>query len=137
MAPETPETHKEIVEIKNEVRDIKQTQDAEIHQNRAKWEKLLFDTLDDNSEMMRVLLSVDGAKSAKDIEKETRIYHMKCWRLLDKLERNGVIFRLEATKQGSPTYLTSRWYRLLRLQDDVQRKVMSLPQEEQVAENQQ
>jgi predicted transcriptional regulator len=137
MVPETPEAHKEIVEIKKEVRDIKQTQDAEIHQNRPKWEGLLFNTLGDNTEMMRVLLSVDGAKSAKDIEKEAGIYQMKCWRLLDKLERNGIVFKLEETKKGSPVYLTSRWYRLLRLYEDVQRKLASLSQEEKLAEGQQ
>jgi predicted transcriptional regulator len=126
IMPETEQTHKEIVEIKKEVRDIRQTQDAQIYQDREKWEALLDKTVDDDAEMMRVLLAVDGLKSAKDIEKETTIYQMKCWRLLNKLDRAGVISKLEQTKKGSPVFITSRWYRILRLDEKVQKKYSSL-----------
>ena len=51
--PETPETHREIVEIKKEVRDIKQTLDAQIHQDREKWESLLHKTLRNNTDLHR------------------------------------------------------------------------------------
>ncbi len=124
--PETPETHKEIVEIKKEVRDIKQTLDAEIHQNRAKWENLLNRTLGNDADLMHVLLAIDDTKSATEIEKECRIYKMKCWRLLNKLERSGIIFKMEETKKGSLVYAKSRWYRILRLDEDVNRKLSSL-----------
>jgi hypothetical protein len=124
--PETPETHKEIVEIKKEVRDIKQTLDAEIHQNRAKWEELLNKTLENNTDLMRVLLAVDDTKSAKEIEKQCELYPMKCWRLLGKLERNGIVFKMEETKKGSPVYVQSRWYRILRLDEEVRMKLLSL-----------
>jgi len=124
--PETPETHDEIVEIKKEVRDIRQTQDAQIYQDREKWEALLDKTVDDDTDLMRVLLAVDGLKSAKDIEKETTIYQMKCWRLLSKLERAGIISKLEQTKKGSPVFIKSRWYRILRLDEKVQKKHSSL-----------
>lgn len=123
--PETPETHQEIVEIKKEVRDIRQTQDAQIHHDRPKWEEHLFKTLKNNVDMMRLLLAVDGMKSAKEIEKECGIYQMKCWRLLDQLERNGIIFKLNETRKGSPIYMKSRWYRVLRLDEQVQRRLSS------------
>lgn len=123
---ETPETHKEIVEIKKEVRDIKQTLDAEIYQNRNKWEELLNETLGNDLDLMRVLLVVDGSRSAKEIEKVCEIYQMKCWRLLNKLERSGIIFKTGETKKGSPVYAKSRWYRILRLDEKVQKKYTSL-----------
>jgi len=123
--PETSDTHKEIVEIKKEIKDIKQTQDAEIHQARHRWDELLHKTLEDNVDMMRVLLAVDGTKSGIEIEKECGIYHVKCWRLLDRLDRNGIIFKLEETKRGSPIYFKSRWYRILRLDDEVRKRLAS------------
>jgi predicted transcriptional regulator len=128
--PETPETHKEIVEIKKEVRDIRQTQDAQIYQDRAKWEELLDRTLVDDVDLMCVLLAVDGTKSAKDIEKECSIYQMKCWRLLNELEREGIISKAEETKKGSPVFVKSRWYRILRLDEKVQKKYSSLTAEQ-------
>jgi predicted transcriptional regulator len=127
--PETPETHKEIVEIKKEVRDIRQTQDAQIYQDRAKWEELLDKTVVDDVDLMRVLLAVDGTRSAKDIEKECAIYQMKCWRLLNQLERKGIISKAEETKKGSPVFVKSRWYRILRLDEKVQKKYSSLKAE--------
>jgi len=141
--PETPETHQEIVEIKKEVRDIRQTQDAQIHHDRQKWEEHLFKTLKNNVDMMRLLLVVDGTKSAKEIEKECGIYQVKCWRLLDQLERNGIIFKLNETRKGSPIYMKSRWYRVLRLDEQVQKRLSSQPiqymptQEEQHVEQSQ
>jgi len=127
--PETPETHEEIVEIKKEVRDIRQTQDAQIYQGRAKWEELLDKTLDDDADLMCVLLAVDGMKSRTDIEKESAIYQMKCWRLLNKLESEGIISKAEETKKGSPVFVKSRWYRILRLDEKVQKKYSSLKAE--------
>jgi|SRR5208282_4141249 len=124
--PETPETHKEIIEIKKEVRDIRQTQDAQIYQDRTKWEELLEKTLDDDVDLMRVLLVVDGTKNRKDIEKETMIYQMKCWRSLHKLEGAGIISKAEETKKNSPVFTKSRWYKILRLDDKVQKKYSSL-----------
>jgi len=126
VMPETEETHNEIVEIKKEVRDIRQTQDAQIYQDREKWEALLDKTVDDDDDLMRVLLAVDGLKSAKDIEKETTIYQMKCWRLLNELDRAGIVSKLEQTKKGSPVFIKSRWYRILRLDEKVEKKYSSL-----------
>lgn len=121
--PETPETHKEIVEIKKEVKEIRQTQDAEIYHSREKWESHLFRLLNDNKDMMRVLVSIDGLKSATEIEIECGFYKMKCWRLLNQLEREGIIYKLEDTKKSSPIYAKARWYTVLRLDETVQKKL--------------
>lgn len=123
--PETPATHKEIFEIKREVKEIRQTQDAEIHHSRQKWENYLFELLQNNSDLMRILLAIDGTKSAKDLEKECGLYQVKCWRILDQLQRGGVIYKLDETKKGSPVYMKSRWYIVLRLDDKVQKKLTS------------
>lgn len=124
--PETPEAHKEIIAIKREVQEIRQTQDAEIHHNRQKWEEYVFRLLQNRTDMMRVLLAIDGTKSAKDLEKECNLYQMKCWRLIDQLQREGVIYKLEETKKGSPIYAKSRWYIVLRLDEKVQKKLAAL-----------
>ncbi len=127
--PETPEAHKELVEIKKEVRDVKQTQDAQIYLERRKWEELLEKALNDDADLMRVLLKVDGMRSAKEIERELSMQQVKCWRLLNKLEKEGIIQKAEETKKGSPVFATRRWYRILRLDEQVQRKysLLALP----------
>ena len=121
--PETPETHKEIVEIKREVREIRQTQDAEIYHARKTWEDYVFNLVQDNTDLMRGLLAIDGNKSAKDLEKECGLYQVKCWRLLDQLQKEGIIYKLEDTKKGSPIYTKSRWYTVLRLDEKIQKKL--------------
>lgn len=117
--PETPDTAREIIEIKKEVRDIRQTQDAEIFHSRDKWEKLLWDTVGTNKDMMRVLTLIDGSRTKMKIEKLANISHATCWRYLDKLERAGIITRLESTKGGSPVFAKLRWYNMLRLDDEL------------------
>jgi uncharacterized membrane protein len=130
--PKTPETHIEINEIKREVRVIRQTLDAGIHLDRHKWEDPLLKMLQNKPDIMRVLLAIDGTKSAKDLEKQCGIYQMKCWRILDQLHRNGIIDKLEETKQGSPIYVKSRWYKVLRLDEKVQKKLASLDPKSQI-----
>jgi len=115
--PESPEAQREITEIKREVQEIRQAQDAQFHQNRQKWEDYLLKSIGKNENAIRILLAIDGTKSAKDLEQETGIYQVKCWRILDKLQKDGIIFRLPETKNGSPIYAKSRWYRVLRLDD--------------------
>lgn len=121
--PETPEAHKEIIEIKREIREIRQTQDAELQHDRQRWEDLLFKLLKDDSDAMKVLIAIDGNKSAKDLEKECGLYQMKCWRILNRLEKGSVIFKLEETKKGSPIYIKARWYIILGLDEKVQKKL--------------
>lgn len=127
--PETPETHKEIVEIKKEVKEIRQTQDAEIYHSREKWESHLSKLLDENADMMRILLAVDGLKSAKEIETASGFYQVKCWRLLNQLEREGIVYKLEETKKSSPIYVKARWYVVLRLDEKVEKKLLGLTQQ--------
>jgi len=127
--PETPETHKEIVEIKKEVKEIRQTQDAEIYHSREKWEGHLFKLLDENADLMRILLAVDGLKSAKEIKTACGFYQVKCWRLLNQLERDGIIYKLEETKKSSPIYLKARWYVVLHLDEKVEKKLQNQTQQ--------
>ncbi len=75
--------------------------------------------------MMRVLLAIDGDKTAKDLEKECNLYQVKCWRILDSLQREGVIYKLETTKRNSPVYAKQRWYKVLRLDEIVREKLDS------------
>jgi hypothetical protein len=128
--PETPEAHKEIVEIKKEVREVRQTQDAGIYRERRDWEKLLWDTVGENRNLMRMLLVINGSKSKMEIETELNISHNMCWRLFDKLEAAGIISKLPETKNGSVIYAKLRWYNLLRLDDKIAQR---LPQVNQPA----
>jgi len=113
------------VELKHDVRDIKSTLDAQFYEEHVKWEKRVLDTVGDDQEIMKVLLTIDCIKNAKQIETEVGLKQYKCWRIMNRLERKGIIFKLEETKQGSVVYCKSRWYKLLKVDDLVEKRLGS------------
>ena len=116
----------EIVEMKNDIRDIKHTLDDNFYHGRQDYEKRILDAIDDDPEVMKILLAIDCKASAREIERNQKMKHTKCWRALDRLERAGIIFKHEETKQGSTVYCKIRWYRQLRMDDLVQKKLDAL-----------
>ena len=66
--PETIDTAKEIINIKRDIREIKQSQEAGMHFNREQYEKLVSDALMGNPTRVKVFLEVDGIKSRKEIQ---------------------------------------------------------------------
>lgn len=130
------ETHKEIVEIKRDIRELRAGQDAEFHHNRGKYEKLLDDAVNRDSEIVQILLEVDGFQSAKDIEKKLNVPQKRCWRKLDRLLSKNIIFQTEESKKGSPIYQQSRWFKQLRLDDYLKRQHSKLISKEDQQEEQ-
>lgn len=117
-----PETHKEIVEIKKDIRELRAVQDVEIQHNRQKFIDLLDDTLDNDMKTAQVLLAIDGFRSRKDLQDVTNMPQRTCWRKVDKLVSKEIITPLEETKNGSPVYQHSRWFKKLRLEEYVRSK---------------
>lgn len=117
-----PETHKEIVEIKKDIRELRAIQDVEIQHNRQKFIELLEETLDNDVRIAQVLLEVDGFKSRKELQEITKLPQRTCWRKVDKLVSKEIITPLEKTKNGSPVYQHARWFKKLRLTDYVRSK---------------
>lgn len=120
--PETPDTAKEIVKIKQEIGDIKQSQEADMQMTRERYEKLVTDTLADNDTRIAVFLAVDGLKSRKELQDTVGGAQKTVWRAIDHLESRGLILRLEGTKGRSPVYVKPRWVRVLRMDDFVRRR---------------
>lgn len=126
MIPTDDDTHREIVEIKSELKEVRQTQDSEVHLQRQKWEDYLDEVIDDNERTVKVLLLVDGSKSARQLITESGIPQPTCWRILTKLERQGVVMKLDKMEKGSPIYKVARWYRILRLDDYLRKKYLQI-----------
>jgi hypothetical protein len=126
MVPIDDDTHREIVEIKSELKEVRQTQDSEVHLQRQKWEDHLERVIDGNKRIVKVLLLVDGSKSAKQLITESGIPQPTCWRMLTKLEREGVVMKLDKMEKGSPIYKVARWYRILRLDDYLRKKYLQM-----------
>ncbi len=124
--PETVDTAKEIVKIKHEVQDIKQSQEADMHLNREKYEKLVSNTLAGNLTRIRVFLEVDGVKSRKEIQDHVCGKQPTIWFAIDHLEKHGLIIDLGTTKKGSPVYGKPRWVKTLRI-DDYVREEFPIP----------
>ena len=117
--PETVDTAREIVNIKRDIREIKQSQEAGMQFNRDKYERLVSDTLAGNPTRVRVFLEIDGAKSRKEIQDLVGGKQPTVWRAIDHLEKNGLTFDLEQTKGGSPVYGKPQWVKTLRIDDFV------------------
>lgn len=128
--PETVDTAREIVKIKREIQDIKQSQEADMHFNRAKYEDLVNRVLSGkgNAISVDVFLEVDSLKSRKEIQEvimsKGRSSQPTIWRAFDKLEANGLITKLEEEKNGSPVYVKPRWVKILRIDDYVRGKYL-------------
>lgn len=131
-----PETHKELVEIKRDIRELRAGQDAEFHHNREKYVTLLDEAIEGDFRTAQILLEVDGFKSAAEIERKTTIPHKTCWRKLDKLLSKEVILSSDESKSGSPIYRHSRWFTKLRLEEYVKSKYIKETQEETQKEEQ-
>ncbi|MGH9877823.1 MAG: hypothetical protein ACREBU_01870 [Nitrososphaera sp.] len=124
--PTDDDTHKEIVEIKSELKEVRQTQDAGVHLERSRWESHIERVIDNNEKLANLLLLVDGTKSGKRLSSDSGIHYVTCWRMLGKLEREGIIMRLERTENGSPIYKVARWFKILRLDDYLRKKFPQL-----------
>jgi hypothetical protein len=120
--PETVDTAKEVVKIKHEIQDIKQSQEADMHLNRKKYEDLVSSTLAGNLSRIKVFLEVDGVKSRKEIQNDVGGKQPTIWFAIDHLERHGLIIDLGRTKKGSPVYGKPRWVKTLRIDDYVREK---------------
>jgi hypothetical protein len=128
--PETVDTAREIVKIKREIQDIKQSQEADMHFNRAKYEDLVNRVLSGkgNAISVEIFLEVDGLKSRKEIQEvimsKGRGSQPTIWRAFDKLEASGLITKLEEEKNSSPVYVKPRWVKILRIDDYVRGKYL-------------
>ena len=117
--PETPETAKELLKIKQDIIEIRQSQEVSQHINRDKYEKLVSDTLTGNSMRVRVFLEVDGIKSRKEIQEKVNGTQPTVWRTIEHLNSHGLIYDTERTKGGSPIYAKPQWAKTLRMDDYV------------------
>lgn len=117
--PETVDTAREIINIKRDIREIKQAQEVSAHFNRDKYMGLVEDALAGNYTRISVFLEVDGIKSRKEIQEKVGGKQPTVWRAIDHLEKNGLIYPLEETKGGSPIYAKHQWVKTLRIDDYV------------------
>jgi len=130
QVPETVDTAKEIVKIRHDIQDIKHSQEADMHLNREKYEKLVSDVLEGHEVRIKVFLAVDGLKSRKEIQDAVKAPQPSVWKTIDLLESRGLIVKLESSKAGSQIYGKPRWVRTLRIDDYVRNK-WKFPEEEE------
>lgn len=121
LMPETFETAKEIVKIKHDIEEIKQSQEADMHIGRGKYENLVLSTISNNHTRIKVFLAIDGLKSRKEIQDVIGENQRTVWNAIDRLEKNNLIVKLEETKNGSPIYVKPRWVKILRIDDYVKK----------------
>ena len=119
--PETPATHKEIVNIKKDISDIKATQELDIRLNRDKYVDHLNRVIGNSAEKAKVFLAVDGKKSVVEITKTTKLNPVQVRRSARYLKKHGLIF-LVAKKENSKVYAKYRWAHVLNADDWIRNK---------------
>src|SRR2546422_7712332 len=132
--PETVDTAKEIVKIRREITDIKQSQEADMHLNEEKYHKLVSDNLSGKPFRARVFLAVDGLTSQKELEAKLHAKQPNVSTAIDLLVSKGLIVSLEETKNRSPIYVKPRWAQALRIDDYVRAEILPQPTEQVEAE---
>ncbi|MCW4004980.1 MAG: hypothetical protein NWF04_00065 [Candidatus Bathyarchaeota archaeon] len=132
--PETVDTAREIINIKRDIREIKQAQEVSVHFNREKYMKLVEKALAGNHTRISVFLEIDGIKSRKEIQEKVGGKQPTIWRAFDHLEKNGLIYPLEETKGGSPVYAKHQWVKTLRIDESVREQFLA-SQKNEVSEN--
>ena len=134
--PETVDTAGEIVKIRREIMDVKQSQEADMHLNREKYQKLVDSVLKGRQSRIKIFLEIDGMKSRKEIQVTVSGDQGNTWRTMDALESVGLIVKLEETKGGSPIYAKPRWARALRIDDYVREQLLTPVAQPPVVEQQ-
>lgn len=116
--PETPETHKEIVAIKAEIKDIKATQELNIRLNQDRYLSYVDKVIGNSKERALVFLAVNGARTLAEISKKTRIKPPNVTRAKKILEKGGLIYKLP----DSGIYAKPRWVQVLNIDEHIRRK---------------
>jgi len=117
--PETVDTAGEIVKIRREITDIRQSQEADMHVNEEKYRKLVYDNLSGKPFVAKVFLAVDGLTSQKEIGENLKAKQPNVSTAIDFLVSKGFIVSMEQTKNRSPIYGKPRWAKALRIDDYV------------------
>lgn len=116
--PETPETHKEIVTIKAEIKDIKATQELNIRLNQARYISYVDKVIGNSMERVRFFLAVNGARTLMEISRKTHIKPPNVSRAKKILEKEGLIYKLP----DSGIYAKPRWVQVLNIDEHIQQK---------------
>lgn len=119
-------THGEIVEIKKEIADIKQSQEVDMQRNRDKYLEFISRVLGSRRKRnyAKVFLEVDGLKSRRDIEDYVPIPQRTIHRAIRYLEKKGLIYPLRETRRGSPIYGKPRWVHVLHIDEYVRNSIL-------------
>jgi len=126
--PETPQAHEELVKMRRDIEQLKRGQMTHWHLDRERYVELLMKVLDDDELKMRILVSVDGLRSVKEIEETLNAPHASVWRSFKRLESGGIIYKV-GSKGKSPIYSRERWVSALKLDDYVRSKLPETPEQ--------
>jgi predicted transcriptional regulator len=121
--PETVDTAGEIVKIRREIMDIRQSQEADMHVNAERYHKLVADNLVGKPFVAKVFLAVDDLTSQKEIGDNLKAKQPNVSTAIDFLVSKGLIVSMEQSKNRSPIYGKPRWAKALRI-DDYVREIM-------------
>jgi len=114
-------THREIVEIKTDVKDIKTTQELELRRNKQQYIEYVDSVIGDSRESALVFLAMNGKNSLKEIAQKTQLKQPNVTRGKRRLEENGLIYLLGGSGNNR-IYGKPRWISILHIDDHVKKK---------------
>lgn len=120
------DTHKEIVKIKRELKDLRETVDLSLVLKPDDLIGYVKKTLGRSKDRISVFLAINGRDSLKDIEKKLPGVNVpRCSKLL---ERKRLIYKLDVPGR-SFVYGKPHWARVLNI-DDIIRKEYGITDDE-------
>lgn len=126
--PETPETHEHVVKMQKDIEELRYEMEDTWHLNKEKYQKMVEDALQKDSNCVILYLEIDGFRSMKEIEDSIAssgkvISQPTLWRASKRLERDGLIRKI-GTKSRSPIFTKKRWALALHLDDYVKKEIL-------------
>jgi predicted transcriptional regulator len=119
---EGEETHKEIVTIKADIKDIKATQELDLRLNEEKYRAYVDQVVGNSKERAMVLIAVNGRDSLRKISEKTGLKEPNVNRSKRVLEKRGLIFLLGGGSGRNKVYGKPRWVSILNIDDYLREK---------------
>lgn len=111
-------THKEIVNIKRELKDLKETVDLSLLLNPDALLDYVIKCLGKSKDRIRVFLAINGTSSLKDISKKMPDVNVP--RASKYLERKRLIYKIDVPGR-SYVYNKPHWVRIINIENKLRK----------------
>ena len=115
--PESMDLHKEVVKIKNEMKDMRTTLDTSLIINKEQYMKIVDECIGRSRERVKVFLAVNGKDSVNKIAKKLNMKPQNVTRALRHLKKYNMVYISESGR-----YVKAHWTKVLHIEEYLKNK---------------